>query len=70
MSKRLKNDKYMPILADYVSSVFQDFESNLRAEIFLVEGDIILVSDKQHSNFITYEITPGFYAFRDLSEEL
>ena len=39
VTKRMKNDKYMLILAMYVGSIFQDFESFLRREIDLVEDD-------------------------------
>ena len=40
ITKRMKDDKYMEILAGYTSSVFQDFESYLRTEVDLVEGVI------------------------------
>ena len=51
--KRMKDDKYMNILAQYTGSVFQDFESYLRTEIDLVEDDIKLVLDEYNSIFIT-----------------
>ena len=70
VTKRMKDDNYRKILAIYTSSVFQDFESFLRAQIDLVEGDIKLVLDEYISSFITYEITPGIYTFKDLSEAL
>ena len=60
----------MNFLAGFSSSVFQDFESNLRTEIDLVEDDIRLVLDKYNSSFNTYELEPGIYNFRDLSEAL
>ena len=46
VTKRMKDDKYMKILAGYVSSVFQDFESFLRTEVDLVEDDFKLVLDE------------------------
>ena len=46
VTKRMKDDKYMLILAMYIDSVFQDFESFLRTEIDLVEDDIQLVLDE------------------------
>ena len=58
----------MNILARYTSFVFQDFESFLRTQIDLVEEDIKLVLEEWNSNFITYEITPGIYTFKDISE--
>ena len=46
VAKRMKDEKYMLILAMYIDSVFQDFESFLRTEIDLVEDDIQLVLDE------------------------
>ena len=43
VTKRMKDDKHMEILARYTSYVFQDFESYLRTEVDLVEDDIKLV---------------------------
>ena len=50
--------------------MFQDFESFLRTEIDLVEDDIKLVLDEYNSRFITYELDPGIYTFKDISEAL
>ena len=44
--KRLKNIKFMNILAVYNSSILQDFESFLRTEVDLFEDDIRLVLDE------------------------
>ena len=52
------------------SSVFEDFESFLRTEVDLVQDDIKLVLDEYNSSFITYELDPGFYTFKDISEAL
>ena len=60
----------MNIVAGYVSSVFQDFESYLRTEVDLIEDDIKLVLDEYNSNFITYELQPGIYTFKDISQAL
>ena len=43
VTKRMKDDKYLNIVAGFVSSVFQDFESYLRTEVDLNEDDIKLV---------------------------
>ena len=43
VSKRMKIDQYMKILAGYTRSTFQEFESFLRTEVDLVEDDIRLV---------------------------
>ena len=66
----MEDDGYMKILAGYVSSVFQDFESFLRTEVDLVQDDIKLVLDEYNSSFVTYELDPGIYTFKDISEAL
>ena len=66
----MNDDQYMNILSIYSSSVFQDFECFLRSQIDLVEDDIKLVLDEYNSNFNTYEIEPGIYNFKDISEAL
>ena len=70
VTKRMNDEQYMNILALYTSSVFQDFESFLRTQIDLVEHDIKLVLDEYNSSFITYELEPGIYNFKDISEAL
>ena len=70
VTKRMKSEQYMNIVAGYVSSVFQDFESYLRTEVDLIEDDINLVLDEYNSSFITYELQPGMYTFKDISEAL
>ena len=64
----MNDEQYMSILAIYTSSVFQDFGSFLRTQIDLVEDDIKLVLDEYNSNFITYELEPGIYSYRDIAE--
>ena len=70
VTKGMKDDKYMNILARYNSSVFQDFESFLRTQVDLVEDDVKLVLDEYNSSFITYELDPGIYTYKDLSRAL
>ena len=70
VTKRMNDDGYMDILARYISSVFQDFESFLRTQIDLVEDDIKLVLDEHNSSFITCELDPGIYTFKDISEAI
>ena len=69
-SERMKDEQYMNILAIYTSSVFQDFESFLRTQIDLIEDDVKLVLDEYNSSFITYELEPGVYSYREFSEAL
>ena len=66
----MEDEQYMNILAIYISSVFQDFESFLRTQIDLVEDDIKLVLDEYNSSFITYELQPGIHTLKDISEAL
>ena len=70
VTKRMKNEQFMNIVAGYVSSVFQDFERYLRTEVDLIEDDIKLVLDEYNSSFFTYEVQPGIYTFKDISEAL
>ena len=70
VTKRMNDEGYMNILGRYTNSVFQDFESFLRTQMDLVENDIELVLDEYNSNFDTYELTPGIYTFKDISEAL
>ena len=53
VTKRMKGGGYMNIVAGYVSSVFQDFESNLRTEVDLIEDNIKLVLAENNSSFVT-----------------
>ena len=66
----MEDEQYVNILSIYTSSVFQDFESFLRTQIDLVEDDIKLVLDEYNSSFITYELQPCIYTFKDISEVL
>ena len=50
--------------------MFQDFESFLRTQIDLTEDDVKLVLDEYNSSFITYELEPGIFTFKDISEVL
>ena len=64
----MKDQQFMNILSIYTSSVFQDFKSFLRTQIDLIEDDVKLVLDEYNSSFITYELKPGIYSFREVSE--
>ena len=70
VTKRMNDEQYKNILAIYISSVFQDFESFLRTRIDLIEDDIKLVLDEYNSSFFTCELQPGIYTFKDISEAL
>ena len=66
----MKDEQYMNILSIYTGSVFQDLESSLRTQIDLIEDDVKLVLDEYSSSFITYELEPGIYSYREISEAL
>ena len=70
VSKRMKDEQYMNISSIYTSSVFQDFETFLRTQIDLIEDDFKLVLDEFNSSFIAYELEPGIYSYREISEAL
>ena len=70
VTKRMNDGGYMNVLARYTSSVFQDIERFLRTQIDLVEDDIKLVLDDYKSSFITCELDPGIYTFKDISHAL
>ena len=70
VTERMNDEQCMYILAIYTRSVFQDFESFLRLQIDLVEDDIKLVLDEYNSSFITYELEPGIYSYKEISEAL
>ena len=70
VTKRMNDEQYVNILAFSTRSVFQDFESFLRTKYNLIEDDVKLVLDEYNSSFITYELQPGIYTFKDISEAL
>ena len=66
----MKDGQSMNFLSIYHGSKFQDFKKLLRTENDLIEDDIRLVLDEYISSFMTYEVPPCFYTFKDLSEAL
>ena len=70
VTKRMKDVGYVNTLQGYNSAIFQEFKSYRRTEVDLVEDDIRLVLDEYISSFITYEIEPVMYTFKDFSESV
>ena len=68
--EKTSTDGYYILLTNYFGSPFRDFESYLRIVIGLGEDDIKLILKQYYSNFVTYEITPGIYTFKDISEAI
>ena len=69
-SKKSSTDGYFKLLMGYARSPFRDFESYFRIVVGLDEGDIQLIFKHWNSNFVTYEIVPGIYSIKDISEIL
>ena len=68
--KKKKSDGYMILLLGYSRSLFRDFESYLRIVVGLDEEDIQLILKQYNSHFITYELTPGTYTIKDVSDTI
>ena len=64
--QKMKSDKDVIFSTVYKSSIFQDFESLLRTEVDFVEDDIRLDLDSYNSKFMSYELQPGVYCFKDV----
>ena len=69
LSHEKKNsDGYTILLLNYSRSKFRDFESYLRIRVGLDEEDIQLILKEYNSHFITYQLSPGIYTIKDISE--
>ena len=65
---RKNSDGSRILLLNYSRSQFRDFESYLRIRVGLDEEDIQLILKEYNSHFITYELTPGIYTIKDISD--
>ena len=70
VSRTMKKERKMDVLARYTGCFFQDLQIYLKKEVDLVQDDIRLDLDEYKSCFIIYEILPGIYNFKDISEVL
>ena len=69
LSHEKKNsDGYTILLLNYSRSKFRDFESYLRIRVGLDEEDIQLILKEYKSHFITYQLSPGIYTIKDISD--
>ena len=68
--EKTSTDGYYILLTNYFGSPFRDFESYLRIVVGLNDDDIQLILKQYNSNFVTYEITPGIYTFKDILESI
>ena len=67
-SENISTDGYLMLLMGYARSPTGDFESYLRNVIGLDEDVIQLFFKQCNSNFVTYEIAPGIYSIKFISE--
>ena len=69
LSQEKKNsDGYTILLLNYSRSQFRDFETYLRIRVGFDEKDIQLILKEYNSHFITYELSPGIYSIKDISD--
>ena len=69
LSHEKKNsDGYTILFLNYSRSQFRDFESYLRIRVGLDEEDIQLILKEYNSHFITYQLSPGIYTIKDISD--
>ena len=66
--KKLSTDAYLILLLCYGWSPLQDFGSYLTILVSLDEKNIQLLSKQRNSYFINYEIPPGIYTIKGISE--
>ena len=62
------SDGYTILLLNYSRSKFRDFESYLRIGVGLDEKDFQLILKDCNSHFITYQLSPGIYTIKDISD--
>ena len=70
VTKLMKDDKYMNIVAGYVVLCFKISKVISEQKLIWFGDDINLVLEEYSSRFITYELEPGIYTFKDISEAL
>ena len=52
----------------YAPSPFRDFESYLRIVVGLGEDVIQLILKQYNSSFVSYNLVPGIYSIKDISQ--
>ena len=69
LSQEKKNsDGYTILLLKYSRSQFRDFESYFRIRVGLDEEEIQLILKEYNSHFMTYELSPGIFTIKDISD--
>ena len=67
-SETRRPDSYYMLLKGYARSPFRHFESYLGIVVGLKEDDSQLISQRNTSNFVTYDLSPGIYSIKGISE--
>ena len=67
-SEKSSTDGYIILIKRYAISLFRDFESYLRIVIGLEEEIIRLILKQCNEKLNTYELSPGIYTIKDISE--
>ena len=67
-SEKSNTEGCIIILMGNARSPFRDFESYLGFVVGLDEDEIQLTFRQFNSNFVTYDLLPGIYSIRDISE--
>ena len=68
--EKTMTDGYYMLLLGYARSPFRDFESHRRIVTGLDEDDFWLILRQYNSNFVTYDLSPGIYTIKDISEAI
>ena len=61
-------DGYYMFLMGYAGSPLRDFENFLRIVVGLDEEDIQSILKQYNSDFVTYELVPGVFSIKAISE--
>ena len=67
-TEKRQTDGYYMLLIGYARSPFRDFECYLRIVVGMDEEDFQLILKQYNSPFVTYELSPGIYLIKDISE--
>ena len=67
---KIQTDGFYILIIGYTHSPFRDIESLMKLLVCLDEEDIQLVSKQYNSYFTRYEISPGIYSIKNVSDVL
>ena len=67
-AEKSSTDGYIILLMGYARSSFRDFGGYHRIVVGLDGDDFQLILKQHSSNFVTYEMPPGFHSIEDVSK--